>query len=358
MHELTSSHWLILPLFLCASACSDGSGTRDRVDTETESDSDADTSTATGSESNSTDADSDTDPDDSASETGDACGDGIAARYPQDIGIEADTDVIFADDFEGYGDASALSTLWNDGVYHNVEIVSAPSPVFVGEKALRFHVPQQDAELSNTVAALLPEEEDMVYLRFYSRFDASFDVVGSSHNGGGMSAHYYVNGQATPGVPADGTNKFLASMEWWRGTEEEPSPGSLNVYVYHPEQRIEYGDHFFPDGTVLPWTYLPGDFGPDFIARENQVPDVDRWYCHELMVKANTPGERDGRISMWVDGELVADFGNLRLRDVDTLKINRVSLSLHIGSNTRSETWKWFDNVVVARAYIGPVCNP
>ena len=52
------------------------------------------------------------------------------------------------------------------------------------------------------------------------------------------------------------------------------------------------------------------------------------------MVKANTVGKRDGRIACWLDGELVADFPNLRLRDVDTLKIDRFAISLHIGSNT------------------------
>ena len=44
-----------------------------------------------------------------------------------------------------------------------------------------------------------------------------------------------------------------------------------------------------------------------------------------------------------------------RLANVSTLTIDRVSLSLHIGSNTVSETWKWYDNVVAATSYIGPM---
>jgi len=76
------------------------------------------------------------------------------------------------------------------------------------------------------------------------------------------------------------------------------------------------------------------------------------------MVKANTPGQRDGRITIWVDGQLTADFPNLRLRDVATLKIDRFGLSFHIGSNPNGASKKWYDNVVAARSYIGPVVAP
>lgn len=143
-----------------------------------------------------------------------------------------------------------------------------------------------------------------------------------------------------------------------RGEASEPNPGHLNVYIYHPEQRSMWGDHFFPDGTVLPNTSLPGDFGSEFVARPNRVPELGRWYAYEVMLRANTPGERDGRIAMWLDGELIADFGNLRLRDVASLRIDRFNLSLHIGSNTVAETRKWYDDVVAATEYIGPIVSP
>jgi hypothetical protein len=106
---------------------------------------------------------------------------------------------------------------------------------------------------------------------------------------------------------------------------------------------------------VLPYTSIPGDFGPYFVPRLNFFPELNRWYSYELMVKANTPGQRDGRIAVWIDGNLVADFLNVRLRDVSTLKIDQFWLSFHIGSNTIRQNLKWYDNVVVARSYIGPM---
>ena len=55
---------------------------------------------------------------------------------------------------------------------------------------------------------------------------------------------------------------------------------------------------------------------------------------------------------------MIGDFPNLRLRDVDTLKIDRFGLSLHVGGNPRGVTRKWYDNVVAATSYIGPTCRP
>jgi hypothetical protein len=106
---------------------------------------------------------------------------------------------------------------------------------------------------------------------------------------------------------------------------------------------------------VLPYSTSAFDFGPEFVTRADITPELDRWYCYELMVQANTPGMRDGRISFWLDGELAGDFQNLRLRDVDTLKIDRFQLSLHIGQNPNGETKKWYDDVVAATQYIGPI---
>jgi hypothetical protein len=284
---------------------------------------------------------------------------GIAVKYPGDKGIAGDPAVIFADDFESYGSGKDLARNWNAGVYHNAEIEKTSANVFAGAQSLRFTSPKQAAELSNGVARTVSPERDLLYLRWYSKFDPAFDVVGSSHNGGGISAHHYdKDGMATPGIPADGQNKFLIAYECWRGDEKEPNPGNLNVYVYHPEQRSMFGDHFFPNGDVMPDISKPGNFGRDFVKRPNIVPALGRWYAYEVMLRANTPGLRDGRIALWLDGKLIADFKNLRLRDIPSLTIDRFGLSLHIRSNTKAETRKWYDNVVAATSYIGPTVKP
>ncbi len=283
---------------------------------------------------------------------------GIASRYPGDGGIEKDPAVLFVDGFESYSMATQLTRAW-DAVNRapHLRIAREPANVFEGAQSLEFVFPKLDSELALAVARVLKAKQDTLFLRYYSKFDQAFDVVDSSHNGAGISAGYYVEGRATPGVPADGKNKFLVNLENWRARSDlgkVPNPGRLNVYIYHPLQRGRYGDHFFPSGTVLPNSSRPFDFGPSFKARPEVTQKLGRWYCYELMLKANTVGKTDGRVAGWLDGKLVADFPNLRLRDVAGLKIDRFHLGLHIGRNTSRPTKKWYDSVVAATSYIGP----
>jgi hypothetical protein len=279
---------------------------------------------------------------------------GIATKHPADLGIEKDPAVLFRDDFE----VGKPQDRW-DNVFHdaNIRLAEEPANVFSGKRAIEFTVPQQKAELSNAVVKHFKQGADTVFLRYYSRFEKGFDQVGSSHNGGFLAAIAPGVPFATPGVRANGQNKFMASFENWRGEARTPIPGELNVYCYHTDQRSDYGDHFFPSGKVMPYSPKPADFGGTFVARKDIVPECDRWTCYELMLKANTPGWRDGRIACWLDGKLIADFTNLRLRDAETLKINYVALDLHIRSNTVRPNKKWYDAVVIATSYIGPMAR-
>lgn len=287
---------------------------------------------------------------------------GIAAKYPGDRGIDRDPEVVLADGFEDYSEAADLREVW-DVVRHesHIRIAMKAANLHSGKKALQFTIPQQaelskdKIEVANVVAKLLDDERDILFLRYYSMFEAGFDHTKSSHNGGTISAHYFPGGIATPGIPADGHNKFLAGFENWRPEADIPPPGLLGIYCYHPEQRGGFGDHFFPSGKVIPGSGPQNPFGQEFASRPDVIPDRGRWYCFEFMVKANTVGQRDGRIACWLDGKLYADFPNLRLRDVETLKIDRFGVGLHIGRNVLRENRKWYDDVVAATSYIGPM---
>jgi len=245
--------------------------------------------------------------------------DGLASKYPGDEGMAGDAAVISHNNFE----AGEVKGKW-DNVYHaaNIRMAVEAENVHGGKRALELSVPQQQDEVANALVKKLGGGFDIVFLRYYSKFDAGFEQVGSSHNGGFLAAIAPGLAYATPGVRADGSNKFMASLENWREEAATASPGELNVYCYHPGQRSDFGDHLFPSGKVLPLRYLSGDYGPGFVAREDLRPELARWYCYELMLKANTPGLRDGQIACWLDGKLVANFPKLRLRDTQELKIN------------------------------------
>lgn len=285
---------------------------------------------------------------------------GIAARHPDDVGIAKDSAVVFADDFENAASPADLGKRWSNvfGI-QSMRQSEDPANVHGGRKSLEFVMPKQATPQSSGLHQVLKDGHDVLFLRFYSRFEKEFDypLNTSCHNGVDISANYYTNG-ATPGQRADGRNKFLAAFEDEIGYRDQaPIPGPLNVYIYHPEQRSDYGDHFLPSGLVMPYSPTAGnkgDFGAAFKPRPDVVPELGRWYCYEFMVQANTPGKRDGRIGCWLDGKLIADFPNLRLRDIASLRIERIGLGLYMASNAIRENRKWYDDVVAATAYIGP----
>jgi hypothetical protein len=283
---------------------------------------------------------------------------GIAAKYRGDKGIDQDPAVVFADDFESHASVADLRTKW-DVLTHEelLSIVDGTDNELGGAKSLLLTIPQQDAPLGAHVDKLLTETQDVLFLRWYQRFDDAWMVPGGSvHNGGSISAKYVVEGRATPGIRADGRNKLLVNFENENATGD--APGWMNVYVYWPEQGDRWGDHFYPSGTVFPFSHTRSGavtFGEQFKAHRDFSPTLGRWYCYEYMVKANTPGQRNGRIAMWVDGRLIADFPNLRFRDIEDLKIDRFGLGVYISNNARRLNRKWFDNVVAATSYIGPV---
>jgi acetyl esterase/lipase len=276
---------------------------------------------------------------------------GIAANYIQDVGIAQDSRVLFHDDFE----TGSVGQKW-DRVYHhsNLELTTEKDKVLGGQRSLEITVPQSEQEVSNELVKRFTDGHPQLFLRYYSKFELGFDQIGSSHNGGFVSAIASTIPFATPGQRADGKNKFTAALENWRGEAETASPGHLNVYCYHPKMRSDYGDHFFPTGLVLPFSAQPANYGSEFIPRLDIVPDLGRWHCYELMVQANAAGKANGRITFWFDGKLAADFPNLQLRDTEELQLNYAGIGLHVKQSPNRANRKWYDDVVIATSYIGP----
>ena len=288
--------------------------------------------------------------------------DGIASRYPNDVGIENDPDVILFDGFESYTSPSQLFTKWDQaGRQANLRIATEPGNFFGGRKSLEMKLPISGTETPNSVAKRLSPEQPVLFIRAYTKFDAGFNVTGSCHNGFQVSGHY-PGGAGVP-APRDGTGFFLFAVQnhktgTGRGGEVQPGYGA--VYSYWPYQRSRYGDHWYPDGWVGPggwgdWILYPNRYS-HFSALPNWQPQRGIWYCYEFMVKANTVGSNNGVVAYWIDGNLAGYFPDLFIRSIDSLKIDYVALRLHATSSTRVNK-KWYDNVVIARSYIGPISH-
>ena len=295
-------------------------------------------------------------------------GDGIVSRYPNDVGIENDPDVILFDGFESYTSPSQLTTKWDRaGHLPWKRIATEPGNYVGGHKGLEMQLPISQTEVSNAFGKNINPEESVLYVRTYEKWDLGFSVTTGGHNGTRIIGH----SPSTPGTPPprDGTGWFvflLQSNKGRTGRAGEVQPGFGHVYAYWPFQRTGYGDHWYSDGTVIPYSPVIGNKGdwlaypaqyPDFVPMPNWQPVRGVWYCYEFMVKINDLGRRNGEVAYWIDGELKGHWTNLFMRSVDWLKINDANFVMHALWTTRVNK-KWYDNVVIARSYIGPISPP
>jgi hypothetical protein len=119
-----------------------------------------------------------------------------------------------------------------------------------------------------------------------------------------------------------------------------------------------WGNSFFPPG--------PGRGGA--ASESRVVPQRGEWQCWEFMLQANTPGKADGEQAMWINGKSVGRFTGIVWRNSADVKANCLWLQ-HFGYDSSDPTrgfWKrdksepfedtvWFDDLVVATEYIGPM---
>jgi hypothetical protein len=255
----------------------------------------------------------------------------------------------------------------------NIRIATEPNNVFSGNKSLEFSLPISTDEVSNSAKKIINPTQDTVFIRAYTKFDPGYQVTGSNHDGLRLSAQYPGPGRRPP---PDGTGFFLFTLQnniLGSPRPGESAPGFTHLYSYWPRQRSAFGDHWYPTGFAVPfdsgigedgqpignrgdWLAFPGQY-PDFEPMADFLPQRDRWYCYELMVRANTPGQNNGKVKFWIDGTLVGDFPNLNVRSISTLKIDEAHIGLHAGHSERINK-KWYDNVVIATQYIGPMVSP
>jgi len=273
---------------------------------------------------------------------------GIAAAYPNDAGIAADSRVLFADGFESYTSVSQLTSSGNYNNYFQGSNLALDTAMkFGGTKALRMRMPATGGEVSNAIVRNISPTRDAMFMRVYARYQPTFAGVNSAHSGLRIAGNY-----TGPGRRPNGTDFFLVMIENSR-YQGEAEPGYTNAYVYHPEQDDVYGEHWYPDGSVGNGAQ---SFGQYFVARSKVVPARGAWICFEALVQLNTPGSRDGRVAVWQDGNLIADWQNVRFRDVNTVKIDQIQLE-NGGQSSSQINDKWYDNLVIASTYIGPMAS-
>ena len=274
---------------------------------------------------------------------------GLAAKHPGDAGIANDPDVFFADNFES-GDMKK----WDQQGGRVVMTEDKPNS---GRWCVQIPMARGKDHGGDAIKWFMPGA-DAVYARLYAKFSPDYQY---NHHFVWLGANQRTNkwsafGKA--GLKPDGTY-YSTGMEPWFAWGKNPPPGEVNLYTDYldmePDRKMDkyWGNGFFPPG--------PGKGAAAGAARV--IPPLNQWQCWEFMLQANTaPDKADGKQAMWVDGKLIGEFTAIRWRNDLDLKVNCFWLQ-HYGYDDGDPTkqyWKdgqsvWFDDVVVARRYIGPM---
>lgn len=114
------------------------------------------------------------------------------------------------------------------------------------------------------------------------------------------------------------------------------------------------------------YTYFKGGRAHFYWDKETRGHlEHERWYAVEGYVKLNTitdgKGNKDGILRGWVDGKLAFEKTDLIFRDVDRLKIEKFWFNIYCSGGNRfgdRDMHVYFDNIVIARKYIGPMAAP
>ncbi|MEA2063294.1 MAG: hypothetical protein U9P14_06330 [Gemmatimonadota bacterium] len=319
-------------------------------------------------------------------------GPGLAARYTGDAGIDTNEAVVFVEDFEE-ASLEDLFARWNDVSNEKDEVISFARDVpegSEGEKSLQMAA-HRSINTGGHLFKVFTPGYDQLYIRFYTKFAADH----------GFTHHFVrIRGMINPVQWPVGNVSKQPSTQWC-GTDIEPlgaqfqlnqpavqPPGIWALSSYWPEMRSWQGE----GGT---------SFYPNLFEYKDPVAvGRDRWICVETMVKMNSsPDSSDGEQAFWIDGRLVArlapgtpegtwlkdkfhisgryntnpqPFEGFRWRQDMQLQWNRLWLLYYQSDKAFQETDEyasqnpdstvdtrkstvWFDHIVVAREYIGPM---
>lgn len=273
-------------------------------------------------------------------------GQGIAAKFASDQAISDHPAVIFADDFE----SGALGAKWDDisnrgGALAYVDESAnstSRSRTVLGNRSLRV-----TASLGkNTGGGFTKwfESENRLFIRFYTKFDENCDYV---HHFCTLRANKSLQGGERwsgfggAGERPAGDERFSTAIEPWGNWGKWNPPGRWNFYSYWHTMKASPDGKYWGNGI-----------------RPTLQPNIERgeWICVEFMIKHNTPGMDDGEQAYWIDGELWGHWTGFNWRTSPTLFANAFTLESYVTDRwtKQAENIVYFDNVVIAKEYIGP----
>lgn len=292
---------------------------------------------------------------------------GLTSRYPLDAGLASDPAVIFAENFEAWSASAgqAAGGRWNVRQNKTSRTHVTPGRIQQGE------VPgpgQQVLEIAcwtdgsgSQVGGLslklgnyehrnenLGDGYDDLYVRYYLKLAA--DYRGVRNHGANLGGRDVTRNDAA-WVGMAGIRDVSTRGYFYSGVQPYGQEGSteleMGFYSYHLDKR--------------------GPWGENYEMRRHVPIQPGVWYCVERHLKLNTvdparadPANADGIEELWIDGELTIRKVGVRFRRVPQLRTTLFSLETYYHGLPKEldrdhPIRVYFDNVVVARQYVGPM---
>ena len=185
---------------------------------------------------------------------------------------------------------------------------------------------------------------DTVYFRRYLRFAEDYDQGNLNHVGGSLYAvvgddRWAEMGKA--GIRPQEDDRFGAAFEPWRAWNRNSPPGAMMLYAYWMDMKRNrsgknWGNMFTPPKP------------------QQVLLSRGQWHCLEHMLRAGAPGQADGEMAAWVDGQLYIHLKGFLWRTSGEVRLKRISLGLYV-HQSRRENNVWYDDVALSTGYIGIV---
>ena len=276
-------------------------------------------------------------------------GNGLASRV---VGVQKLIDhpaIIFHDDFETGGLGAEWDEVSNRG--GSLSFIDESKSVSPAERNV---VGQRSVMVTATLGRNTGggftkwfKSSERLFIRFYTKFDKDCDYV---HHFCTLRANKSLHGGERwsgfggAGKLPVGDERFSTAIEPWGNWGKWSPPGRWNFYSYWHTMKSS------PDGK-----YWGNGFRP-----ESQA-DIQRgkWICVEFMIVHNTPGKEDGEQAFWIDGELRGHWKGFNWRTSPTLFANAFTLESYVTDRwtKQKKNVVYFDNVVIAKEYVGPVSS-
>ena len=271
-------------------------------------------------------------------------GPGLASSSGGDAALAGKEEVILVDTFE----TQALGAGWDEvgnpgGTVLSLVAPGDGAPAGLGKRCLRV-----EAHLGKDTGGGLTkwfESADTLFIRFYTRFGDDCDYV---HHFVTLRANKSLQGRdrwsgfGGAGLKPEGTERFSTAIEPWGNWGRYTPPGRWNFYSYWHEMEVSRDGKYWGNGFGVP-----------------SAPEIlrGRWISVEFMLKHNTPGKPDGEQAFWIDGKLLGHWKGISWRQSAELRANALTLESYITDRWTKHPTNvvFFDNVVIARRYVGPV---